>query len=52
MHLNFTREEFLRSYPKEIITLWNIHVEFNDWKVKSDGSEDNRVYSIDELSWL
>jgi hypothetical protein len=50
VHLNYSREEFYRSCPKEIGSLWESHIKFNGWKFKED--EDNKVYNVDDFPWL
>lgn len=54
VHLHYSREEFYRSCPKEIETLWKAHTEFNGWKLKNHSNEydDDRVYNMDEIPWL
>lgn len=53
VHLGYSKEEFMKSCPKEVSALWDMHVKFNDWKVKEDREfKDNRVYTIDEVPWL
>jgi hypothetical protein len=48
-----TRGEFYESSPKEIKSLFNIHLDFQGINIEKDnGYKDNEVYTIDQIPWL
>ncbi|UZW13192.1 hypothetical protein OSC52_15245 [Clostridium pasteurianum] len=56
VHLKYSKDEFMKSFPKEIDTLWDLHVKFNGWSPKDNNNSNDaygdRVYSPDEIPWL
>jgi hypothetical protein len=56
--LNHSKEEFLKSCPKEISSLWKLHVKFNGWKFKKDdenNAKDGVIYkkmNIEDIPFL
>lgn len=44
----------MSSSPKEIDTLWKLHVDFNGWGKDTQGNDtyEDRAYSPDEIPWL
>lgn len=54
-----TEENFLRSTPRKIGSLWEKHIKFNGWKFKdeennSNVDNDDKVYNMDdaEVAWF
>jgi hypothetical protein len=54
VHLNYSIKEFMSSSPREIDTLWKLHVDFNGWGKDTKGNDtyEDRAYSPDEIPWL
>lgn len=53
-----TEEEFLKSTPRKVGSLWERHIRFNGWKFKDEDNNDNvdddRVYNVGdpEIAWF
>lgn len=50
-------EDFLRSTPRKIGSLWERHVKFNGWKFKDEDDSDNadrEIYNMDDpqVDWF
>ncbi len=54
VHLRYSVKEFMESFPKEIDSLWKLHVNFNGWNKDEKGNDtyEDRAYSPDEIPWL
>jgi hypothetical protein len=53
-----SEEEFLKSTPRKVGSLWERHIRFNGWKFKDEDDKDNvdddRVYNVGdpEIAWF
>jgi hypothetical protein len=46
-----SEEQFWKSTPRKVGTLWKLHSNFNGWKVNAENKKEQKVY-IDEVSFL
>jgi hypothetical protein len=46
-----SEENFWRSTPRKVVTLWKLHSNFNGWEVKKDNKQEKRLY-IDQIPFL
>lgn len=46
-----TEEEFWRSTPRKVGTLWRLHCNFNGWELKKEKQQEKRV-CIDQVPFL
>jgi len=47
-----SEEEFWRSTPRKIGTLWKLHSNFQGWEVKSGQSNKEKPVFIDQVPFL